>query len=346
MATGLDEQHRKPKNLAEQLIRLLDDEDIVPPDRLRLIILYLLYRDGLVPVDTQKLLAHAQLSQQDQGLIDNLELLGARVRRSLKDRQAAAPSLFDQKRASTEQGDGYALSRFSPALKSMLEQHIGGTLDLNIFPYANPPAEAHIDQSNLNGIVSQASLRSAKPTWAKSRLAAVEPRQRIIVVMAGGATYAESRACYEVSQAGSRDVFLATSHMLTPALFLRQIGDLGVDRRRLGLPLDQPPLQPPRHLFEPEPPSQLPPSANEPAPAGPVASGKGTAGTSTLATAAALGAMKLNSKDGDSVATNGAASHHLQPAGTTSRPPGQTSKPPEKEKSGKKKKHHFFSSKK
>ena len=324
----------------------MDDDDIVPPDRLRLIILYLLYRNGLVPADTQKLLAHAQLSQRDQGLIDNLELLGARVRRSLKDRQAAGPSLFGQKKALTEPSDGYALSRFSPALKSMLEQHMSGTLDLNIFPYVNPPAEAHTDQSNLNGIVSQASLRSAKPTWAKSRLAAVEPRQRIIVVMAGGATYAESRACYEMSQASSRDVFLATSHMLTPALFLRQIGDLSVDRRRLGLPLDQPAPQPPRHLFEPEPQPQPPPPSSEPASTVPAASGKGTAGTSALATAAALGAMKLNPSGGGSTATNGAGSTHLQQAGTTSPPPGQTSKPPEKEKSNKKKKHHFFSSKK
>lgn len=345
LATGLDEDFRKPKNLAEQVVRLIDDDSVVSPDRLRLVMLYLLYRNGLFPADTQKLLAHARLPPRDGSVIDSLEHLGARAQKPLKDTKPAPASMFAKANTAKDAGEGYALSRFSPALKVMLEQHLNGTLDPTVFPYTKPPADGQADYSNMNGLASQASLRSAKPTWAKSRSAAAEPRQRIIVLMAGGATYAESRACYEISQSGPREVFLATSHMLAPALFLRQLGDLAVDRRRLDLPADRPPIRPPQHLFEPDPALQpkqdAPPARPNPSPLPP------TPAPNPNATAAALGAMRLNSHgsgSGSGIDPNGSLSQHLQRPGPSSAP-----KPPEKkdkEKGEKKKKHHFFSSKK
>ena len=61
MATGLDEDFRKPKNLADQLVRLLDDESIGSADRLRLVMMYIIYRDGLIKEDIERLLAHSSL---------------------------------------------------------------------------------------------------------------------------------------------------------------------------------------------------------------------------------------------------------------------------------------------
>lgn len=253
LATGLDEDYKKPKNVADQVVRLLDEDDIIFSDRLRLIIEYLLYRDGLIASDTQKLLAHAQLPPQDGEVIHNLEMLGAHVTRTLKDQRPVAPPLFSPKQAPTNPSDEESsLSRYEPAVKAMLEQHIRGGLDQSAFPFTKP----HLDASEgvlAQDLVSQASLRSAKPTWARTRPSANEPRQRIVVFMAGGATYSESRACYEISQAMNKDVFLATSHMMTPSLFLRQVGDLSVDRRRLNLPAEQPKPKAPAHLFERQP---------------------------------------------------------------------------------------------
>ena len=264
LATGLDEDSRKPKNLADQVVRTLDEQSITYPDRLRLIALYLLYKDGLLPADLMKLLAHAQLPPQDGDVLNNLDLLGARVARPLKDKRDPQPPLFPRKPA-TRIDEGYALSRFTTAVHDLLEEHVRGTLDQNVFPFAKPqeaPEPSAVDN------VSSASLRSAKPTWAKSRLSSVEPRQRIIVFMAGGATYSESRACYEMSRQTSREVFLITSHMLAPGLFIRQLGDLGADRRRLGIPADLPKPKAPAHLFEREeaPRPAPPPGAAKPLP--------------------------------------------------------------------------------
>lgn len=232
------------------MIRLLDDDEVTFPDRLRLIMQYLLYRDGLLPSDIQKLLAHAQLPAQDGEVIQNLDLLGAHTLRSLKDARPLAQPPFGRKQAPQNPSDeDSGLSRYDPAIKPMLEEHIRGTLDQRIFPFTKPhldAADGLLGQENI----SQASLRSAKPTWARTRPSALEPRQRIIVFMAGGATYSESRACYEVSQLFNKDIFLATSHLLTPSLFLRQVGDLSVDKRRLGLPAERPKPQAPAHVFD------------------------------------------------------------------------------------------------
>lgn len=321
-------------------MRLLDDNDITFPDRLRLIIQYLLYRDGLLPSDTQKLLAHAQLPAQDGEVIHNLELLGAHVLRSIKDTRPVAQPLFGRKQAPQSPNEEESgLSRYDPAIKPMLEEHIRGTLDQSTFPFTKPhldAADGLLGQEN----VSQASLRSAKPTWARTRPSALEPRQRIIVFMAGGATYSESRACYEVSQLSNKDIFLATSHMLTPSLYLRQIGDLSVDKRRLDLPAERPRPQAPAHLFEREPPTAPQAYAKQ----------QSTSAQQSQPPVASMSAMNLGSSHANAnVSTNGTVKGHtLPPAPLKAAQPAniKISKKEKDKDSEKKKKHLFFGSKK
>ena len=262
MATGLDEDFKRPKNLTDQLVRLLDDDSIPIPDRLRLLMEYVLYRDGIFDSDTDKLLAHAQLPLQNGEIIRNLAILGARVSREVKDQRPHPDPLFPRTQAPAARPEETSLSRFDPAVKSMLEELLHGTLDQTLFPYTKPQLDGNEAQVN----VSQSSLRSAKPTWARTRPSAMENRQRIMVFMAGGATYSESRCCYEVGRAFSKDIYMASSHMLTPNFFLRQVGDLSVDRRRLDLPADRPPRKAPPHVFEREGPGSA--SALQPPAAG------------------------------------------------------------------------------
>ncbi|KAK5136573.1 hypothetical protein LTR08_002587 [Meristemomyces frigidus] len=254
LATGLDEEYKKPKGLADQVIRMLDEDSITHPDRFRLLTLYLLYRDGLLPADLQKLLAHAQLPAQDEGIIRNLSLLGARTSRNLKDSRPLPTPLFPRKVPPPGQlavQDEYALSRFTPALQDLLEADAARTLDAQTFPYTKPPLDLGAQEGGPH-TAQAASLRTAKPTWAKgpSKVGAESNRQRVIVFMAGGATYSESRACYEVGRATGREVYLVTSHMLTPGLFVRQVGDLSKEKRGLGIPAEGVKPVAPRHLFE------------------------------------------------------------------------------------------------
>lgn len=252
MATGLDEDNRKPKHVLEAVVRLLDDEAIPQPDRLRLIMMYLLYRDGVIPEDINRLLAHAALPPKDADIIANMELIGGRTTHGLKDPRRENPPLFPPDIKGPIDEESY-MSRFNPVLKSMLENMCKGMLDQTVFPYVKPPLDP-----NEDALASQGSLRAAKPSWAGAGRRQVDNKQRVIVFMAGGATFSESRACYEVSAAMNRDVFLATSHMLTPGLFVRQVGDLSVDKHRLDLPMERPAPRAPAHLFERERPTPPP----------------------------------------------------------------------------------------
>ena len=336
LATGLDEDYKKPKNLADQVVRLLDDEGVLPADRLRIIIQYMLYRDGLLPSDTQKLLAHAGLPAQDGEVIHNLDLLGARISRVLKDPRPVASTRGSRTQPPLPDSDDSGLSRYEPVLKTMLEDHVRGQLDQLAFPFTKPQLDASEGLAGADTL-AQSSLRSAKPTWARTRPSTREPQQRIIVFMAGGATYSEARACYEVSEALNKDIFLATSHMVTPSLFLRQVGDLSVDRRRLNLPIERPKPKAPDHLFEREP----PPAPRQGLPSQPSASGL-PQGSRQNQQPPVTGMASLNISGGH---TNGSAHNHPLP--TPPQSAGSASNKIIKEKEPeKKKKHHFFSSRK
>ncbi|KAI5302693.1 vacuolar sorting protein VPS33/slp1 [Ascosphaera pollenicola] len=80
--------------------------------------------------------------------------------------------------------------------------------------------------------------------------------------MAGGATYSELRDCYTITNSGNnKEVYLATSHMLNPNLYLRQLSDLSLKRERLNLPCDRPKKLAPKHLFEDPSPASTPGTA-------------------------------------------------------------------------------------
>ncbi|KAI8624548.1 Sec1 family protein [Xylariaceae sp. FL1651] len=264
MATGLDEENRKAKNVLDSVVRLLDDDAVSKSDRLRLIMMYLLYRDGVILEDIKRLLAHASLPPQDGEVISNLEHLGGRTTRELKEPRRENPPLFPIDTKLPVPEDNY-MSRFNPAVKHMLENLCRGTLDQISFPYVKPPLDP-----NEDALIGQGSLRAAKPSWAGAGRRVAENRQRIIVFMAGGATFSESRACYDIGSTMNRDIFMTTSHMLTPQLFVRQVGDLSVDKRRLDIPMERPTQTAPAHLFERVAPpmgaSPAPPQGNGPRP--------------------------------------------------------------------------------
>jgi syntaxin-binding protein 1 len=332
LATGLDEDYKKPKNLADQIVRLMDDDSVPQDARLRLLMLYILYRGGLLNGDIQKLQAHAQLQLQDRDAIDNLYLLGARVRKPLNDTMPRPESIFPIKAPVGPVEEEVSLSRYEPALRSMVEEQIQGTLDPTIFPPTKPNIEGN--GIGFDAAAQQTSLRTAnKPTWARTRPVANEQRQRILVFMAGGATYAEARACYQVSLNASKDVFLMTSHMLTPKLFLQQLRGLNADKRRLDIPSERPPRKAPAHLFENPQPQGLPQQQRPQQARQPV--------QNTAPPAAAMHNMSLNPKPENGRRLNGAFNSSM-PSSPAAGQAGKLKKAKDDGEKKKKKKHHFF----
>ena len=222
----------------------------------------------------------------------------------------------------------------------MLEDASKGILDPLLFPYTKPPLDSEAD-----AMATQASLRSSNTTCAQNRKSTHESKQRVMVFMAGGATFSESRACYEISKTYNKDVFLATSHLLTPALFVRQVSDLSTDRRRLDLPVDRPKPKAPSHLFEREEAklttSNPSTSATRSQPIGPRPTSASLGSKRPAPPTAAMGAMSLNGASIPQM-TNGSSGQPTQLQDASRK--GKLEK---KSKEGEeKKKRNFFSSKK
>jgi syntaxin-binding protein 1 len=280
------------------------------------------------------LLKHAQLNQQDDSL-RNLELLGARVYKALKDTKPTPVPIFPPKQPPAVNDESMALSRFEPNLKTLLDEHIRGTLDPVLFPYTKPDIAPTV---NDTANISSASLRSAKPTWARAKLSSVEPRQRVIVFMAGGATYSEARSCYEVTAQTSRDVVLMTSHMTTPKQWIGQLHSLSQDRRSLHLPADRPPKKAPAHLYAPK--------ASAPMPAGVRQSGGLPSAPNSRMAAAGPAASAPPVDRMGAMSLGGNRRSAINPNGSETSDPHKLKKEKydtaEKEK---KKKHGFFGSK-
>lgn len=334
LATGIDEDGRKPRNLADQVVRLLDDDSIVHDDRVRLLAMYIMYKNGILRGDIEKLRCHGELSPMDGEMIYNLNVLGARAERPLKDNSPAPAPLFPPIIPQNNPGDEIDLSRFEPTLRYVLEGLCRNSLDQTVFP----PVKPHLDHSG--SAQSQVSLRKAQPKWATTQQSS-KPRQRLIVFMAGGATYSEARACYDVSREFSREVYLASTHMITPKSFSRQVSMLSHSRRELGLPMDQGPSKLPAWTSDP------PPEALRPKPE-PTKSANGRSGSSQPP----IDAMrKMNITPQPAAQQAAPQAPKQQPVQSSSRPVSSSRSDPPKstfkgpaemaQEKDKKKKHHF-----
>ncbi|ORY80259.1 Sec1-like protein, partial [Leucosporidium creatinivorum] len=226
-ATGVTPEGKTPKTLVEEMVPLLDDRSVSSTDKLRIIAMYIMHRDGVPEGDKKRLYQHARLALHEMDAVDNLAYLGVNVS---KDSGKKRKPLFKQR----PEEDAYDISRFQPSLKYMLEDHFSGTLDQSVFPYVRDAPVASGGSSSLrNSAVSSAaggagSLRSARPQWTSQRGRRVvnEPRQRVMVFVAGGMTYSEIRAAYKVSESANKDIFIGSTNIVTPEEFVLNLSNL------------------------------------------------------------------------------------------------------------------------
>jgi len=132
-------------------------------DKMRLLMLYILFKDGIIEEDLQLLLQHSKLISRAHELpLRNLDLLGPyRITKTFAEHKAAKSSRRRPKPTS-EDDDSYELSRFVPPIKTVVDETINGTLDVQTWPYTiDPPPEQQ--QQQLTG--QQGSLRRYIPLF-------------------------------------------------------------------------------------------------------------------------------------------------------------------------------------
>lgn len=276
-AGGTSFEGIRNKQLANDLIDLLARQDLHINDKMRLVLIYALYRGGLIELDFKKLtkfigLSDAQVESVTQRCFTNLKKLGfAAIKPDIKMNRVEKAEFHTINNEGT-----FNTSRFGPGVKAVLQKASKYQLDETLFPYfRDKPLEEDLPESEKSsagsGQEATGSLRNprVKASWAQSSnkvsghrngssVGGGRPKQRIFCFVAGGMTYSEMRSVYELtlSSNNNKEFFIGSESVLKPRDFL--IGLQNVDdkksRAELDLNLDKQKqrahMKAPPYLFE------------------------------------------------------------------------------------------------
>ncbi|KAH9975721.1 ras opposite [Lactifluus volemus] len=226
-STGLTSEGKTPKTLVEEMVPLLDSRDVLNSNKVRVIALYIQYREGVPDEDRRRLYQHARLSRPEMDAVNALVHLGVRINRGPGDKDLKRR--IKQKRSNEEE---YELSRYKPLLRTVIEDQVAGKLDPAAFPYVKDYPTAAPAALSAQVTAPTTSLRSAKPSWhraARTGSATTETRQRLLVFVAGGMTYSEMRETYLLSNQLGKDIYVGSTHALTPRQFVDDLKVLEIN---------------------------------------------------------------------------------------------------------------------
>ncbi|KAF9047185.1 Sec1-like protein [Hymenopellis radicata] len=237
-ATGLTAEGKTPKKLVEEMVPLLDSREVINANKVRIVALYIQHREGVPDEDRRRLYQHARLSIPEQDAVNALLYLGVRISRGPSDKDVK------KKLKQKPNDDEYELSRYQPLLKTVIQEHVENKLDPALFPYVKDSPSAVPPPTLRTTVTPTTSLRSAKPSWhrpARPGAATESSKQRIFVFVAGGMTYSEMREVYNLSTSLNKDIYIGSTHTITPRQFIDDMKSLelaGVGSRVMpnGLP--------------------------------------------------------------------------------------------------------------
>jgi len=173
------------------------------------VLIYIISKGGIPDKERKQLFAAANLPPDLMDTMYGLKKLGVRTRTDAKKKQKKSWYFGEMQVRAIELAKSEIIqSRFEPLLSIHLKKFAKGILSVSEFPYfGKTPSDIDWKYSRRGK-----SLRSAKSQ---------KDKKRIIVFVLGGISYSEIRQCYLLSQEFNLDMYIGSSHIMTPKQYVK-----------------------------------------------------------------------------------------------------------------------------
>lgn len=215
LATGVDKDGEGIKDPMKSIVPLLLNSNVHILDKIRIILLYIIFKNGISEENLAKLCEHAQIPSDYRAIIKNMAYLGVPIIQDSAARKGAKPARKDRPSM-------YELSRWVPVVKDIMEDAVDEKLSSSLYPFAS-------QRSGGSALSSKGQAVSARyGHWHKEK-GSTEARAgpRLIVFIVGGVCFSETRTAYEVTAAKKDwEVLIGSTSIITPNLFLASLREL------------------------------------------------------------------------------------------------------------------------
>ncbi|KNC48746.1 syntaxin-binding protein 1 [Thecamonas trahens ATCC 50062] len=241
MALGEDANGQPVSEVMSALLPLLQDPAISIHDKKRLLLIYIISQEGIRPAERAKLMEKARISPADQNMVSNLTHLQVQVQSMPSRRKAKKKKKKkSRRRAAADEDVGYELSRFTPALKAVMHDLVSGSLDEQAWPTVAGSLPDAVATGASAPSARGKSVRTRQSKWAAKRknkdkgkadadgaTSSTTSQDTFVIFIAGGMSYSEMRAAYEIAAAFRHvNLIIGSTDIVTPLQFMDQLADL------------------------------------------------------------------------------------------------------------------------